>query len=438
MIKFKTFILSIVSVIFLFTAHNAFAQKKDQLEKQKKQIEKDIEYTNQLLQENKKSEKTSISQIVILKSKIQKRENLISNIYEDIELLDKKIDTLNAQINELSAEIGVMKSKYAVLIKAAYKNRNEINKLLFIFSSSSFNQAYMRLKYYTEFSKSLKFHVKKIIARKESLGFKIKELQLVQKEKNELLKSIESEKTKLKNEKEEVDNQINILRGKQKELLKAIKQKEQKARELQKTIEKIIAEEIRKAVEAEKNKKLAEQKKKNKNKKNEKSNKKNAKNNKNKVTSTPTMSQNFAEVELSDVFSNNKGKFPWPTTNNEGIIAGTFGEHAHPILPGIKVKNNGIDISTNKGCKAKAIHDGEVTAVLSIPGSNQVVIIRHGDYLSVYANINDVSVKVKDKVKAKQEIGSIYTNNSENKTELHFELWYGKTILDPLDWIFKK
>lgn len=437
MIKFKTHILFILSVLIFFTVQNTFAQKKDQLEKQKKQIEKDIEYTNQLLQDNKKSEKTSISQIVILKSKIQKRENLISNIYEDIELLDKKIDTLNGEINQLSAEIGVMKDKYAILIRAAYKSRNQINKLLFVFASSNFNQAYMRLKYYTDFSKSLKFHVKKIIARKESLGIKIQELQVVQKDKNVLLKSIEGEKKKLKNEKVEVDNQINSLRGKQKELLKSIKQKEQKARDLQKTIEKIIADEIRKAAEAEKNKKLAEQKKNKINKKNQ-NNKKHNVNNKNQVVSVPTMSQNFEEVELSDVFMNNKGKFPWPTTNSEGIISGTFGEHSHPILPGIKVKNNGVDISTNKGCKAKAIYDGEVTAVLTIPGSNQVVIIRHGDYLSVYSNINNVSVKIKEKVKAKQDIGSIYTNSSENRTELHFELWYGKTILNPLEWIFKK
>ena len=142
------------------------------------------------------------------------------------------------------------------------------------------------------------------------------------------------------------------------------------------------------------------------------------------------------EKVVSDNFTNNKGKLPWPV--ERGAITGYFGEHPHPVLDGIKVKNNGIDISTTAGSSARAVLSGTVSSVVTITNNNMAVIIRHGEFFTVYSNLESVQVNKNQSVSTKQSIGIVYTNADEGKTELHFEVWQGKVICNPAEWLAKR
>ena len=188
-----------------------------------------------------------------------------------------------------------------------------------------------------------------------------------------------------------------------------MRESEKAAKRLQKAIEDLIAEELRKARETAK-----------------------------KTGTKPTPENAFgltpSEMKLSNSFAGNKGILPWPT--ERGVISETFGEHSHPVLKGIKTKNNGVDISTTQGATARAVFDGVVTSTMTLPNYNNVVIIRHGEFLTVYSNLREIYVKKGDKVTTKQKIGIIETDES-GKTKLHFELWKGKILQNPEAWIAK-
>ena len=198
------------------------------------------------------------------------------------------------------------------------------------------------------------------------------------------------------------------LSRKERNLQKTLREKEAAAKKLQKAIQDIIAEEIRLA-----NERAAKAGK--------------------ETVGKDEMALTPEEMALSSNFLDNKGKLPWPV--EKGIISGTFGEHPHPVLSHVKVKNNGIDLLTSKGEDARAVFNGEVTRVMSVPSNNNVVIIRHGQFLTVYSNLDKVFVKKGDMVTTKQKIGTIYTSPSDSKTELHFEVWQAKSLLNPQDWL---
>ena len=221
----------------------------------------------------------------------------------------------------------------------------------------------------------------------------------------QLLSSLTLEKEKLNQEKMMKSNTVQKLGKKEKQLLATIKQKEKASKKLQKEIEKIIAEEIR----------LAAQKSGTKN--------------------TSSFALTPAELKLSANFEMNKNKLPWPL--ERGVISEKFGEHPHPVLKNVTVQNKGVDFLTDKGAKARAVFEGEVTRVISIAGYNYVVMIRHGEFLTVYSNLVEVFVQKGDKITRGQEIGEVHTDTKEMKTELHFEMWKGKTLLNPSNWLAK-
>ncbi|HSG68125.1 MAG TPA: peptidoglycan DD-metalloendopeptidase family protein, partial [Bacteroidales bacterium] len=239
-----------------------------------------------------------------------------------------------------------------------------------------------------------------------------KEQQLIAQkaEKKELLSREENEKVLLQGEQKEVNQTIESLGKQEKELRKSLRSKEKAVADLENAIARIIAEEIR----------LAEERA--------------------RAEASSKTSSGFAltpaELELSENFASNRGKLPWPT--ERGIVSGTFGEHQHPVLPRVKVKNNGIDILTSEGEIARAVFNGEVTRVISVPNFNNVVIIRHGEYLTVYSNLDEVMVSKGEKVQTKQAIGRVFTDKANRKTELHFEIWKAKELMDPSPWLAGK
>lgn len=402
--SFRPFLI-VLLLSFLYNLSAEAQDKKKLLENDKKKIEEEILYNSKLLEETKNSKSTTINQLVILKNQINQRESLIQAINDQIKVVNDQVNLNNEILKELKSDLDNLKDEYAKMIYYAYKNRDNYDKLMFIFSSEDFNQAFKRLKYFQQYSAYRKTQVQLIEQTRQEINELLLNLDESKKEKLVLLTSLEMERVELNSEKAQQNQTYQKLNKKEKELLATIKKKEKAAKKLQKEIEKIIAEEIRLASK------------------------------KSGTTETGSFALTPEELKLSADFTLNRGGLPWPL--ERGIISSTFGEHAHPVLKGVKTKNNGIDILTQENSDARTIFAGEVTRVMSIPNYNYVIMIRHGEFLSVYSNLSEVFVNKGDKVETKQQIGKIHTDSKDSKTELHFELWQGKTILNPETWLAK-
>ena len=396
--------------IFLIPALSGAQDRKVSLRQEKKQIETDIAYTNQLLSRTRESRRSSMDGLVILQQKIRQRERLINTIEAELILLDNEIEETGDSIFGLSVELKKLKEEYALMIYYARRNSSSYDRLVFIFSAQDFNQAYRRLKYFQQYGVYRRTQAELITSTQDNLSIKELKLEQQKAEQQYLLAQGKNEKQQLESEKRDVDRTIQDLGHREKELKSTLRAKQKAVAELEKAIEKIIAEEIR----------LAEERAR-------------------AAAGTITIS-GFAltpeEKQLSENFSGNKGNLPWPT--ERGIVSSTFGEHQHPVLPRVKIKNNGVDILTGEGEYARAVFNGEVTRVISVPNFNNVVIIRHGEFLTVYSNLDEVLVSKGQKVTTKQHVGRIYTDHNENKTELHFEIWKAKDLMNPSYWLTKK
>lgn len=397
----------LIALFFLLVLPPAYAQNKEKLKAEKEKIEQEIQYTNKLLSRTKKDKKSSLNQLLILNNKINRREELIATINTEISVLESRIQQNTGEIRRLRKELKNLKEEYAKMIHYAFRNRNIYSRLVYIFSAEDLNQAYRRLKYFQQYSSYRKTQAELIRQNQVGLEKRITELEQQKNEKTKLLSSKESEIEQLKAEKNEKNSTLQDLNKKEKELLAKLREKEEEANKLQNAIEAIIAEEMRAAAERAR----AESKE-------------------------SKMAMTSDEMALSSNFESNRGRLPWPS--ERGIISGTFGEHPHPVLKRVKIKNNGVNILTDEGGLARAVFEGTVISVRHITNTNIAVIIKHGEYFSVYSNLIRVFVKRGDQVGTKQEIGVIYTDSGDNKTELHFEIWKGKSLLNPSYWLTGK
>ncbi len=407
-IKFKT--IFIFSVLFLSVSIISFGQSRKTLERKIKKQEKALRLTTKLLKETKKKKKESYNKFLLIKKQISTREGLIANLQQDIGFLDQKISENEDIVNSLKQDLESLKEQYAKLIYFAWKNRSSYQQLMFILSADNFNQAFMRMKYLqqlTEYREKQAAAIKDILSLLES---KVNELNEKRAEKETVLKQIEEEKIVLANEKQEQSKTVEMLKQKESELITKLKKQRRSAEALKKKVAKLIAEEARKAREAA-----------------------NKKHPNNKSVTTKGFVLTPEEKIIAADFASNKGHLPWPTA--KGIITGTFGTHEHPLIKGIKVNNDGIYISTPQGSKARAIFKGEVRKVFEIPGKHKLVLIRHGNYFTVYANLSQVSVKEGQKVSTKQEIGTIYTDADDHKTVLELQIWKGSIKVNPQYWL---
>ena len=382
---------------------------KEELNKEKQRIESEINYTNQLLSKTTISKANSLEELVLINNKISQRERLISNYSNEIKNLDRIINSNNKNLLNLELDLEKIKSEYSQLINYVFKNRNPKDRLMYIFAASSFDQAFQRLKYLQYYSDYRKNQATRIQQIKDSV---ININMIINNQKNEKLSIVQRQQNEIKtlaDEKNLKNLKISQLSKKENQLRAEIRKKRNEADRLNKAINDIISAEIKSAAANVKEH--------------------GSENLSGIIVLTP------AELELTNSFSQNKGKLPWPSEH--GIVSSTFGEHNHPVLQRIKIKNNGIDILTNAGENARAVFDGKVISVRTITNSNKAVIIRHGEYFTVYSNLIEVYVKVGDEVKTKQALGIVYNNQSESKTELHFEIWKGKILLNPQLWVVK-
>ena len=410
----RSFIKQLFFLLFLFTgvALNSSAQSKKSLQDKKNELQKEIQYTNQLLKETEKTKVTSLNQLRQLNKKISSRQKLIQTIEEEIQLLNDSIEIQISTVDSLETNLTELKAEYAEMIQKAYKNRSEYNKLMFLFSADNFNQAYKRLKYFQQYAKFRQEQAEKIKFEQIEIDKQIKLLEAIRKSNEGLLKAELNEKNVLASEKSQKQSAVNSLKGKEKELKSQLDKKRKDQAKVNQAIERIIAEEIRKAREAA------------------------AKKGKSKKGFPMTPEAR----ELSNSFTANKGKLPWPVT--EGIIISQFGDNAHPTLPNVTVKNNGIDISTKKENLGRATFNGTVSKVIIIPGQGKVVLVNHGEYFTLYSYFKEVFVGSGDKVTTKQELGVLINESGENTSTMHFEIWKaqgeGKPIkLNPNSWIYK-
>ncbi len=402
--------LTLFFVLLFLSNTFSFAQKqnKKDLENKKKELQKEIEYTNQLLSETKKNKKLSLGQLIALNKKISAREELISTINREIYNLEKQIQENNNSINKLQNELDKLKKEYAKMIYYAYKNQDAYSRLMFVFAAKDFEQAYMRLKYLQQYSEFRHKQATTILETKKQLNEKVQELEVKKSDKRVLLGNEQEEKKNLTSEKSEKEQVLSGLQQQESKLKKDLEKKKQDAQKLQQAIQRIIEQELEKAQKAA----AAANKPK-----------------PQKLILTPEAQ------ELSNSFATNKAKLPWPVA--KGIISERFGVHPHPTMSNIDINNNGIDITTNNGSIARAVFDGEVKGVVNMPGAGQFILIRHGEYLTVYSNLKDVYVKVGDKITTKQNLGTILYDEDDAKTVLHFELWKGQSKLDPETWLYK-
>ena len=390
------------------TVFSLFGQDKTKLEQDKKKVESEISYNQTLLNETAKDKKKSLQQVVILNNNIKKREQLITTLNNERSHLEKEINKNTAVVDSLEQRLQQLRSDYAKMILVAQKTENIYTRLSFIFAADDFNQAYLRLRHLQQLKDGRQQQAKQITETQFVMQERIDALKGRKNEKDEVVKSVQEERNKLSEDKEKVNTEVKELEKKEKELKKTLEAKQKEARNLEKAIQKLIEEEIRKAEEARR-----------------------------AANADKTQKSDFAltpaEVALSNDFASNKGRLPWPV--EKGIISSEYGEHAHPVLKNVKVQNNGIDIITSSKSDAQAVFAGTVSGVWKMPGFNNIVMIRHGEYITVYSKLETVSVKKDDKVTTRQKIGTIHTDAVSSATELHFELWKGKTLQNPSIWL---
>lgn len=409
---------------FTFSIYGQKSETVRQLEQQRKETLADIEETDKLLQETNKTAKTSLNRLNLLSKQIESRKKMISLLNEEVSAIDKDILILQGQLKTLKKELETKKTNYGKSMQGLYKRRSSEDKLLFIFSAESFSQSMRRIRYLQEYADWQKRQAQEIVAKQAEVSQKQREMEKTRAEKQTLLGTRQEESKKLEVEETSQKAEVNQLNKKQKSLKAELKKKRRQAEALNKQIEKQIAEEI---AQAERERRAREQA--------------NGKGN-----STGTGEERVAETkggyamtkeerQLSGSFANNKGRLPFPVTGRYTVV-GTFGEQQHQQLKYVRTNNSGIDIQTSPGADARAVFDGVVTRVFVVPGYNNSVIVRHGNYLTVYSNLSQVYIKAGDKVTTRQPLGRIYSDPEDgNSTILHFQLWKEKTKLNPLPWL---
>jgi septal ring factor EnvC (AmiA/AmiB activator) len=404
----------LVNLIFIGIASHLFAQQdRVKLEKEKSKLEKEISYTSKLIEETSKNKSATLSQLKLIKKNIKGREVLINTMNKQIASIDDNLSVIGTKIRSNEKMIKELKKEYHQMVLAYEKQRRSNNMLMFVFASESFHQAYSRIKYFRQFQNYRKLQINRILALQGEL-IDNKKLFVSEKEYKRLVKAKEETvKLKLLQEKQKSDKSLQNLSKKERELRKTLEDKKIAAVKLTKAIQKAIEEETRKDIANASNTKKT--------------------NSGSKYAALPMTAE---ESKLSNSFNENKGKLPWPLA--QGIVSENYGDHPHPVLKNVTVRNNGINISTNRNQPIKCVFDGVVTAIMFIEGFQNTVIIRHGEFRTVYSNIGKLQVKKDEKVKTGQVIGYVSEDSDSANGELHFELWRGKDMQNPSGWLMTR
>lgn len=456
----------------VLSAQNNNQQSREELEHRKRELQKEIDEANDALRETKKSTKESLGQLRALRDKITLRSRLINNINEEINFINGDINTAVRDVKTLQKDLDTLKAQYAQLVIYAYKNRSSYDMLNFVFSAENFNDAIKRFQYLKQYREYRRRQAENILETQSLLNKKIESLQGQRNKRSDALKTEQEQRATLEADKKEKDEVLNKLKGREKELIADINKQKKDAQKVQLAIKAVIRREIeearRKAAEEEAaRRRIAEEKRKREEEARKAAiaaanaakaaNANNANSSANNPPPPPVAAEKPKEEEpaatppprrehvleatpealaLSENFEANRGKLPWPV--DAGTIIGEFGLHKHAVVDKISVENDGIILGTAKGARVKAIFDGEVRAVVVVPGSGYVVLVMHGQYFSNYIRLQSVAVKKGDKVKTGQTIGTASTNEIENLGEVELQIFKGAAKQNPALWLRRK
>ncbi len=380
-------------LVFSIFSVSVVAQKsKSQLQIEKQQNLEKIKEVEKIIDETTTKKKNTLGELNALNERIREQEKLVKSIKGEVGFLDSEISENNDIIGALEADIKKLKKEYSSMLFAAQKANNSTTRLTFLFSSESFDQLIMRLRYMKQYGETRKLQAEQITKVQEELSGQVKEIKVRRDEKTKLLNDQVAASTNLTKFKQKQNSLVRTLEKEEKKLKRDLEETKKAVARLDKLIEDLIKEEMARALRANKGE-------------------------------TATLSNSFEE---------NRNKFLWPVSS--GFVSQKFGRQNHPVLKGIVQQNNGVNIQTQENEKVKTIFEGEVRRVAFIQGLGSTVIIKHGDYLTVYAGLKEVFVRSGQKVTTNQEIGKVFSNN-EGVSELRFQIFKNTTALDPQGWL---
>ena len=438
----------IAIILLLGTSTTLLAQSNKlikELESKRGALQKQIAETESLLKTTKKDVGSQLNGLAALSGQIEERKRYINSINKDVDAIGDELYKLERQLGVLRKDLADKKKKYESSVQYLYKNKSIEEKLMFIFSADNLTKMYRRLRYVREYATYQRLQGEEILKKQEQINRKRAELQQVKAAKESLLKERESEKAKLEVQEKEKRTLVANLKKKQQGLQSEIRRKKPEANRLNARIDRLIAEEIEKARkraeeearrEAEARRKAAEAKSTSKESEAKKSDSRKSSSSRKRAAEKPMESYSMSreDRELSGNFANNRGRLPMPISGSY-IITSHYGEYAVEGLRNVKLDNKGIDIQGRPGAQARAIFDGKVAAVFQLNGLFNV-LIRHGNYISVYCNLSSASVKQGDNVSTKQSIGQVFSDMSDSgRTVLHFQLRREKEKLNPEPWL---
>ena len=384
--------LKFIVYILCLLAMPVAAQNVKELQKQQRQLQQQLEETAKMLKQTKQSETATENKLNLLNNDIKTRKKLINNIQGEINALNGEMHTLRQKRSDLQAELEIAKQDYARLVRETHYAEMQQSPLLFLLSADNFQQLVRRIQYMQQFAAYRKAQVKRIESLQTEIDIQNTLLEERKQNRSTALQSQKREQDKLTRDERKQKDMLQSLKTKEKNLLAKQKEQQKKVDALNKKIEELIAKQVR-------------------------------------TTTTLTKEQKL----IAGGFEANQGRLPWPV--EKGYISGYFGKHQHPIHEHVTIDNKGIYLQTVSGADARAIYEGEVTWCAQMNGS-YAVIVQHGNYRSVYSPLKKIYVKQGDKLTAKQAIGEIVTNtNEDNKTELYFQIYKDRSILNPSLWL---
>ncbi len=401
---------------------NAQLTAQEKLEQRKAEIQAQIRANEKLLQNVKKQEKSVLTVIGIKDQKIRLKENLIETNENQTKVLAKNMTKNQMEINKLNKELDTLKADYAKMIVKSYKSRSQQSRAMFILSSQNFLQAYKRAQYMKQYSSYRKMQGDEIIDKTNEISGVNVKLNQQKEVKIKLIKENETEKVALVKEKLEQVKIVNAIKKDKKKIAVEIKKQQQETRQIDRQIDRLIRDAI-----AEANRKAAAAA---------------AKANPTKVVTAAETRATESSTKIvltpegrieSDKFKNNQGRLPWPV--ERGAVTLKYGNQPHPLYPSLVIHNSGIEITTDQGANARAVFDGEVTQVQVVSPVNKAVIVKHGDFFTVYQNLSKVFVREGDKVSIKQSLGLIRTSGDTGKTVMKFMISQNTTYSNPASWL---
>ncbi|HFC00659.1 MAG TPA: hypothetical protein ENJ53_07625 [Phaeodactylibacter sp.] len=401
--RFKIVVLFFVSI---FCLNFSQAQIRKELENKRQQLLKEIDLTSNLLNKTTRSKAAALDRYVTLRKQMQQRELLVETLRKEIDLTEKSIQRTKNVVEALTNDIAQLEKEYGQLLREAYRRKKNNSTLSFVFSAETLNQGFQRWQYLRQYDEYRKKQALLIVETKEVLLDKKEILELNKSQKEALIAVAEKQKAILSAELGDKTKLLHSLRKDEKRLKKELRQYQTAHQRLKKAIEKAIQSNI------------ATRKK---------DNKKSKKLNKKPKEDASVLAR------LTQNFKTNRGRLPMPVKN--GIVTKHFGKRQHPTLPKVQINNNGIDIRTKQNEEVFAIFEGKVVSKQFIPGYQNMLIVQHGDYYTVYSNLSKVSVKKGDHVSTLQKLGTVAMNKKTKVSEVHFEVWRAKVRLNPEDWV---